>query len=214
LAPKQDTNTDISNAAVEDVAAWLSARQRGVSRARNEAGNSPGVEIFNATEVNFVLHYTQRGLKRLINTVVPQVNADMVAYSSYDSTAIGSESQAVQQTLTLALETIKQLAPDPLKLGARRILISEYGLFENQFGDDATWRSEAVLRTANNAGLYGAFLWNLFDNSCLESNGQPAPVDTALGNPRRPTNGECRGLWVIRPDGSTSAMLDVLKQYW
>jgi len=30
-----------------------------------------------------------------------------------------------------ALNTIKSLAPDPLNLGSRRVLISEYGPFEN-----------------------------------------------------------------------------------
>jgi hypothetical protein len=138
----------------------------------------------------------------------------MVSYSSYDSTAVGSDAQTVQQSLTLALQTIEKLAPDPLGYGPKRILISEYGLFENQELNDATWRSQAILSTASNAGLYGAFMWELFDNTCTQSNGQPSPVDAPLGNPLRPTNGQCRGAWVVRPDGSTSAALDVLKTYW
>lgn len=52
--------------------------------------------------------------------------------SSYDAMIYGSDEQAVQQSLTQALQTIEQLAPDPQGLGNRRILISEYGLFENE----------------------------------------------------------------------------------
>jgi hypothetical protein len=206
--------SNIPDSMVQDMIAWLSARQHGVTRARNEAGSSPGMQVLNAVEVNRVLDYAQQGLTRVIDAVVPNVNADMVTYSSYDSTAFGSDAQTVQQALTLALQTIEKHAPDPLGFGPRRILISEYGLFENQELNDASWRTQAVLDTATNAGIYGAFLWELFDNTCTQPNGQPFPVDAAPGSPSRPTNGQCRGVWVVRPDGSTSAALNVLKQYW
>jgi len=206
--------SNISDSMVQDMIAWLSARQHGVTRARNEVGSSAGMQVLNAAEVNRVLDYAQHGLTRVINAVVPNVNADMVTYSSYDSTVVGSDAQTVQQALTLALQTIEKLAPDPLGFGPRRILISEYGLFENQQLNDATWRTQAVLDTASNAGIYGAFLWELFDNTCTQPNGQPSPVDATTGSPMRPKNGQCRGVWVVRPDGSTSAALNVLQQYW
>jgi hypothetical protein len=57
-------------------------------------------------------------------------------------------------------------------------------------------------------------MWNVFDNECHEANGQAAPIDAAQGNSLRPTDGECRGLWAIRPDGSTSSVVSVLQQYW
>jgi hypothetical protein len=205
------TTGDIPQNVVDDLIAWLSARQRGVTRARNEAHDS-SVLVLNGAEVNRVLDYAQNGLRRVINAVVPQVNADMLTYSSYDAMIYGSDAQSVQQSLTQALQTIEKLAPDPLGLGNRRILISEYGLFENEQPGD-TWRADAVLSTAKNAGLYGAFFWNLYDNEC-KLNGQYAPVASAEGNPLRPTDAQCRGLWIIRPDGSTSSALDVIKKYW
>jgi hypothetical protein len=205
---------NISPGMVRDMIAWLSARQLGVTRTRNEAGNSTGVQVFNAAEVNRVRDYAQNRMTRVINAVVPKVNADMVTYSSYDSTAIGNDAQTVQSSLKLALKTIEKMAPDPIGLGNRRILISEYGLYENQLVGGTTWRPSAILSTASKEGIYGAFLWNVYDNECAETNGQSAPVDTAAGNPLRPKNNQCRGLWVVRPDGSTSPVLSVLKQYW
>lgn len=205
------TTGDIPQNVVDDLIAWLSARQRGVTRARNEAHDS-SVLVLNGAEVNRVLDYAQNGLRRVINAVVPQVNADMLTYSSYDAMVYGPDAQSVQQTLTQALRTIEKLAPDPQRLGNRRILISEYGLFENEQPGD-TWRADAVLSTAKNAALYGAFFWNLYDNEC-KLNGQYAPVASAEGNPLRPTDAQYRGLWIIRPDGSTSSALDVIKKYW
>ena len=206
-----NTTGDIPQNVVDDLTAWLSARQRGVTRARNEAHDS-SVLVLNGAEVNRVLDFTQNGLKRVINAVIPQVNADMLTYSSYDAMVYGSDVQSVQQSLGQALQTIEKFAPDPQGMGNRRILISEYGLFENEQPGD-TWRADAVLSTAKSAGLYGAFLWNLYDNEC-KLNGQYAPVATAQGDPQRPTNGDCRGLWIIRPDGTTSSVLDSIKKYF
>ena len=170
--------------------------------------------VLNGAEVNRVLDYAQQGLTRVINAVIPQVNADMVTYSSYDSTAIGNDAASMEQLFNQALETIKNLAPDPLGLGKRRILISEYGLFENQLTGGTSWRASAILTAAQQAGLYGAFLWNVYDNECLRPDGQPAAVDAPLGNSGRPGNSNCRGLWGVRPDGSNSAVVSVLKKYW
>jgi len=207
-----NTTGDIPQNVLDDLIAWLSARQRGVTRARNEANDS-SVRVLNGVEVNRVLDYAQQGLSRVINAVVPQVNADTLTYSSYDATLDGSDAQSVQQNLNQALQTIEKFAPDPQGLGTRRVLISEYGLFENELSGQATWRTEAILSTAKAAGIYGAFFWNLYDNECKE-HGQYAPIASAEGSPTRPVNAQCRGLWIIRPDGSTSPVLDVLKKYW
>lgn len=198
---------------LQDMIAWLKARQAGVTQARNEANDS-SMAVLNGAEVNRVLDYAQQGLTRVINAVIPQVNADMVTYSSYDSTAIGNDAGSMEQSFNQALKTIEKLAPDPLGLGNRRILVSEYGLYENQLVGGTSWRAKAILSTAEQAGIYGAFLWNLYDNECVQPSGQPAAVDTPVGNPTRPADSNCRGLWVMRPDGSTSGVLNVLKQYW
>ena len=134
---------------------WTTARQRGVTRARNEAHDS-SMLVLNGAEVNRVLDYAQNGLRRVINAVVPQVNADMLTYSSYDAMVYGSDAQSVKQSLTQALQTIEKLAPDPQRLGNRRILISEYGLFENEQPGD-TRRADAVLSTAKRALAWAGF---------------------------------------------------------
>jgi hypothetical protein len=207
-----NASKDIAPSRIADMVAWLSARERGVERARNEVG-STDTSVLNAVEVNRVLDYAQHGSARVINKVVPQVKPDMVTYSSYDSTSQRQDAASVAKALNLALNTIEKLAPDPLSLGSRRILISEYGMFENQQPGDA-WRADAILKTAKSAGIAGAFLWNVFDNECVQGNGQPAGVGLPPGAWGRPQNGQCRGLWAIRPDGSTSQVVGVLKKYF
>jgi hypothetical protein len=207
------TNANLAESTVQDMVAWLRARQAGVTQARNQAHDS-SVRVLNGAEVNRVLDYAQLGLTRVINAVVPQVNADMVTYSSYDSTAIGNDPNSIEVAFNLALQTIEKLAPDPLGMGNRRILISEYGLYENQLAGGTSWRAPAILSTASNAGIYGAFLWNLYDNECVQPDGHAAAVDTPMGDPARPGDANCRGLWVVRPDGSNSGVLNTLKRYW
>ena len=205
---------NISDSMITDMKAWLSARQKGVTRARQDAGNPKTVNVFNAVEVNRVLDFAQKGMARVINTVVPSVAPDMVTYSSYDSTLEGTDPGTMQAAMTLALNTIKQFAPDPVGLGDKRVLISEFGLYENERGSETKWRTQTLLSTAKSAGLSGAFMWNVFDNECHENNGQAAPIDAPEGAPQRPTNRQCRGLWAVRPDGSISAVVSVLQKYW
>lgn len=207
-------NQNIAQSRIADINAWLTARQQAVARAREEAGRNPGVNVLNAVEVNRVLDYAQQGLTRVVNAVVPVVQPDIVTYSSYDSTTQGTDPSSLTAAMTLALNTIKELAPDPLGLGDKRIFISEFGLYENEFPRDVQWRTQTVLQNAKAAGLGGAFLWNVFDNECKDPYDQAAPIASLPGDRKRPTDSGCRGLWIVRPDGSTSEVLNILKTYW
>ena len=209
-----DTTQNITWTMANDMVSWLRARQRGVTRARQDAGNPSGVNVFNAVEVNRVLDHAQKGLNRVINAVVPFVGPDMVTYSSYDSTLAGNDPNSMQAAMKQALNTIYKFAPDPLNLGSKRVLISEFGLYENQRESEAIWRTKTILQTAQSTGLAGAFMWNVFDNECLDAAGQKAPIDASLGDPDRPKDSECRGLWAVRPDGSISSVVGVLQCYF
>jgi len=83
-----------------------------------------------------------------------------------------------------------------------------FGLYENQLVGGTTWRPSAILGTASKEGMYGAFLWNVYETNAQRAMAW-APVDTANGNPLRPKNNQCRGLWFLRPDGTTSSVLSV-----
>ena len=151
---------------------------------------------------------------------MPVVNADMVSYSSYDSSSIrnGPDAATTRASMNEALNAIKSLAPDPLDLGDKRILISEYGLFENERTPaDVQWRTQTILETSQAASLLGAFMWQVFDNECYKdypTNKQPFPVDCSPGDPERPLNTQCRGLWIVKPDENPGAALPLMAQWF
>ena len=133
-----------------------------------------------------------------------QAAAEMVAEAGVREMVDGAE----------ALDVIRRLAPDPLNLGDRRILISEYGVFEMELGSEAAWRAQTVLQTAATAGLLGAIAWQIYDNECKDSAGNYFPVDSSPGSALRPIASQCRGLWLVKPDGSQSNLVAVLSPYW
>ena len=213
-----DATQDITTANAEDMIAWLSARQKGVTRARTELGPQPGVAVYLAVEVNRVFD-AEAGKHRMLNDVVPKVSADLVTYSSYDATVDGADDTKdhTKARLAHALSTIDSFAPDPLKLGKRRIFISEFGLVEQEAGftPSVTWRTEAILEASKEFGLAYAFHWELFDNECKDASGaDTATIAFSLTDPKRPKNANCRGFWLIRPDGTDAIALPTLKSYW
>jgi len=209
-----DTTADVSPTMINAMTTWLIARQKGVSRARNEAANARGIAVLNAVEVNRIFDYSERGLRRVINKVVPCVQADMVTYSSYDSTLRGSDPTTEATAINQALNVIKSLAPDPIALGNRRLLISEYGLFENARPTETTWRTQTILKTAYSAGLLGAFHWQIFDNECSDALGNYFPTGSKLNTAVHPANSQCRGLWLRLPNGASSSVISLLAPYW
>jgi hypothetical protein len=208
-----DTSKNISSTMVNAMITWLTARQNGVANARRDVGDPLGIGVFHAVEVNRVMDYVLYGMVRVINAVVPVVKPDMVTYSSYDSSLAGTSPTTTAAVMNQALSAIKSLTPDPLGLGSHRILISEFSLSEKVFPTETIWRSQTILQTSKSAGLLGAFLWQLYDNNCKTSSGAYYPVDSSWGS-LRPTNSQCRGQWLVLPDGSGSSVLTVLSPYW
>ena len=209
-----DTAADISPTMISAMTNWLVARQKGVSQGRNESGNVQGVAVLNAVEVNRIFDYSKSGLRRVINKVVPFVQADMVTYSSYDSSLSGTDSTSEASAMEQAFSVINSLTPDPLALGSRRMLISEYGLFENELPTETIWRTQTILSTAKSAGLLGAFTWQVFDNECRDADLNYFPTGSVLNTAIHPDNSQCRGLWLVRPDGSESPVVSLLSPYW
>ena len=209
-----DSAADISPTMINAMTNWLIARQKGVSQARSESSNLQGVAVLNAVEVNRIFDYSQNGLRRVINKVVPFVQTDMVTYSSYDSSLAGTDPTSEASAMNQAIGVINSLAPDPLELGSRRMLISEYGLYENELPTETIWRTQTILSTAKSAGLLGAFTWQVFDNECRDLNNNYFPIGSITNTAVRPDNTQCRGLWLLRPDGSESTVVSLLSPYW
>ena len=166
---------------------WLSARQRGVERARREAGGSK-CRVLHAAEVNRVWD-GMKGLPTLTNRVLPHVALDLVSWSSYDG--MTSEVETWQ-----GVEIIRHhMRPSPVT-GEKTVYIGEIGRPERGL------KSKEIIEWWDRAmgvclamDLPYVVHWELYCN-------EPADGTKADRRPRKAE--EMRGFWYLRPDGSLS----------
>jgi hypothetical protein len=166
---------------------WLAARQRGVERARKEAGRTR-CRVYHAAEVNRVWDGT-KGLVTLTTHVLPHVTLDLVSWSSYDGmNDVVSTWQGI--------ELIRQhMRPSPI-FGRNAVYIGEIGKPENEAeeADILEWWDRAM-------GVFFAMKipwiahWELYCN-------EPRDGTKSDRRPRRAE--EMRGFWLVKPDGSLS----------
>ena len=167
---------------------FLSARQRGVERARKEAGSGRS-RVFNAAEVNRVWDGT-KGIPTLTTHVLPHVTLDLVSWSSYDGM---SDAVATWQGVELIRNHMR---PSPV-FGRNAVYIGEIGKPENNGAAEkeiVEWWDRAL-------GVFFAMdipwiiHWELYCN-------EPKDGTKSDRRPRRAE--ELRGFWLLRPDGSLS----------
>lgn len=167
---------------------FLSARQRGVERARKDA--KPGrSRVYNAAEVNRVWDGT-KGIPTLTTHVLPHVTLDLVSWSSYDGM---SDAVATWQGVELIRNHMR---PSPV-FGRNAVYIGEIGKPENIGATEkeiVEWWDRAI-------GVFFAMdipwiiHWELYCNE---------PKDGTKSDRRPRKAEEMRGFWLLRPDGSLS----------
>lgn len=166
---------------------WLAARQRGVEKARKEAGASK-CKVYHAAEVNRVWDSTQ-GLPTLTTHVLPHVTLDLVSWSSYDGMS------KVEDTWQ-GVEMIRNhMRPSPV-FGKDAVFIGEIGKPEKGLSEKEIieWWDRAM-GVCFAMDLPWIVHWELYCN-------EPADGTKADRRPRKTE--EMRGFWLIRPDGSLS----------
>lgn len=166
---------------------WLAARQRGVEKARKEAGVSK-CKVYHAAEVNRVWDST-KGLPTLTTHVLPHVTLDLVSWSSYDGMS------KVEDTWQ-GVEMIRNhMRPSPI-FGKDAVFIGEIGKPEQGLSEAEIidWWDRAM-GVCFAMDLPWIVHWELYCN-------EPADGTKADRRPRKAE--EMRGFWLIRPDGSLS----------
>lgn len=176
-----DPKVDPSERAVEGMIGWLNARQKGVERARSELAGA-NVRVFHAAEVNLVNIALEEGRPTVTDQVLPRTRVDLVSYSAWDTRGDPS-------LLRSALDYIARHMPDRDPFGARNVYIGEFGLPENDFPlPDVKRAVRNTVDTALDWGCPYVVYWQLY---CNEARRRPVEA-----------NGDVRGFWLIRPDGS------------
>jgi hypothetical protein len=173
---------------------FFNARQDGVDQARNEVGQK-GVEVYHAIEVNH-LGRAMKGQVTATNNVVPFTHADLYSYSSWD---IGFD----KRKLVKALDYLAAKAPNSRAFGAKNIYLGEFGVAKDHLKRGQTQRGviKGLTEAALGWGVRWALYWQLYCNE---------PKDALRG---RPKNGDMRGFWLIRPDGTKTPMWNDFKRF-
>lgn len=175
---------------------WFSARQRGVERARAEAG--PGrCRVFHAVEVNRVFDLTD-GYPTVTSHILPHIRPDFISWSCYDGLMTGKQ-DGVATALGLGegLDLIQRHARTTQRdfAGKPAVYIGEIGFPEQLVPAGAVVdMMDGAMGTLLARQIPYIFHWELFCNE--RRDGSRAPAD------RKETAEELRGFWLVRPDGS------------
>ncbi len=167
---------------------FLTARQRGVDRARKEAAPSR-CKVYHAAEVNRVWDGT-KGIPTLTTHVLPHVTLDLVSWSCYDGL---KDPVATWQGIELIRQSMR---PSPT-FGDDAVFIGEVGRPETGLTETEVvefWdRTMGVFLAMN---IPWVVHWELYCNE---------PIDAKTKPDRRPRQqSEMNGFWFLRPDGTLS----------
>jgi len=192
---------DPSPKALDGMVRWLNARQDGVDRARAEVKNTD-VKVYNACEMNLVA-IAMDGRTTVVNNVVPRTRCDLYSYSSYDTIGVAAENPGEGRKLfRRALDYIASKAPDSRDFGDKNVFVGEFGWPEVRSEKDPGASTEKCLRvlkmTTEESLAWGCpyvVYWQVFDNEVRSGKA-------------RPTNDQCRGFYLVKPDGTRAAAWD------
>jgi hypothetical protein len=188
---KFDAKITVDEAVYDRMVEWLNARQRGVDRARAEAGDVSGVRVLHAAEVNQVRTSLRGEGVNVIDAVIPKTNVDLVSYSCY-------EAQNDPRLLRACLEHIASKLKPKAGVEGCRVFVGEFGAAEN--GRGGLERVQRVLPETVDVSLaFGCpyvVYWQLYCNEPIRK-----PVQK---------NEDTKGLWLIKPDGTKAWAWDYL----
>lgn len=187
-----DPTHDPTPAAVEGMIGWLRARQRGVERAREQAGDQT-VRVFHAAEVNLVRIAMEQGRPTVTTHVLPHVPVDLVSYSAWDT-------QHDAALFRRALDFIADHAIDSAHFGSKNVYVGEFGSPENERTEQQVRRTIGnVVDTASQWGCPYIVYWQVY---CNEARHKPVR-----------NNDDVRGFWLVRPDGVQATAWYALSEY-
>lgn len=115
---------------IDNMIEWMNIRSKAISDAKDKVKHSE-VDVFFYCEINHVNIQREKGIKRMINAVLPHLKVDYVSISSYDIQGlrrIGSltDTQARKEDIFASLDHVESFLP-PSEIPGKRVFIGEIG---------------------------------------------------------------------------------------
>jgi hypothetical protein len=170
---------------------WLAARQRGVARAR-AAFAGGGARVLHACEVNLVRQSMDEAAPGVTVDVLPNLDVDLASYSSWDT---ANDPAQFSRALAFIAEHKRATAP----FGRHGVYVGEFGMPETGHApEEVVKRVTGLLEAAQKFGCPWAVYWELYCN-------EPIHVPPVV-------NGDFKGFWLVRPDGTRSPVCGLFQR--
>lgn len=172
LLPSYDRNATPNPAFVSNMIKWYQIRQKAVDDAKM-ASAAKNVFVYHYAEVNLALKGME-GKVCLAESVLPNVDVDLVSYSSYE--AIQNKTYAQKKTdLTNIFNYLEgKLKPRASLPFSRRVFIGEYGYQANASVPSTlqkqTSETKEIMKIAFELNLPFALHWQMYNNE-YDNNG-------------------------------------------
>lgn len=164
------TDAKLTDAMADGLVRRLGVRQRAVDALRS-LGRDRGVGFYHYLELNRVRDAMESGERRLVNSVLPHVEIDLVSYSAYDSINAFAPVR-LRESLDYIEGQMRPRAEIEAKFG-RRVFLGEYGYPAARFSELAMdARAREVMKIALQWGCPFVLYWEMYNNERDEAGGQ------------------------------------------
>lgn len=197
LQPPNMRDQPVSQEHISNMTKWFRIRQQAIDDARKVTG-AAGVSLYHYIEVNLVLKGI-RGEDCVARRILPEVNPDMVSYSSYESIKNRTYTEKKNQLDTVFKFLEAQLKPKAVTPFPRRVFIGEYGYqafsqrpesFSKQYRE-----TKEIMRISLELGLPFALHWQLYNNEY-------------------DANGVSKNMSLINEQGEKTPLYDLHRKYY
>lgn len=220
--PDDDWNDELPESTIDAMVQWYEARQTGVERGRADVESD--ATVLHVAEVSMVLDAKHSDAARVVNEVLPQVEVDMVSYSSYELGAQISgnpylpghnQREQYEESDRLVRETLDYVheqaattghAEPTLSQEQHPVMLGEFGVPLQETGEEQGMGTlRAVLEPSLEWGVRWANYWQVYDNE-LTGGAEPEDGETVS------ENDAVRGFYLVRPDGSRAPTWDYFRE--
>lgn len=158
-------NDDPGDEKIEAMKQWFQIRQAAIDAAKSKTPHED-VDVLYYVEVNLV----KKGLngeRCITESILEDVNPDMVSYSSYEAIKKHPNYDSLKSTVSRLMDYMEsKLSPKQGIPFERRVFIGEYGYQINKknTADDQNEQTKEVMKVALELNLPFALHWEMYNN--------------------------------------------------